>query len=366
MWDNVTSNDYLTLGSLILIEFLVLPRCIARERCGEGGLLELWWGNSLRVLRKEAHREVVTSRPFSSAAQAQFWFEWQQKGWLLPSTLAVFILFLVAGNACGFYGSYELLHSGIGYGIGLVPFSIVMGLVLGHSDLQKGQVECTSFQGTRPMTNWQLSLALLKVEVVSLLLTWGAWCGWLAVTTVILLASDGTAPVWDLWSDHEKFTTEYGRLGNSFAAVLLGTELLLAWIGLALASSVVLTGRRNWLIVLVSGSIPMFILMMAAANAVDQGNQLISPAFYLSAGGILAALFGVTVISKAATQNAIDRQTAWLLIIVAIVGAVAIGALMSRLGWYSTPFVLFTFGLVFLAVTPWAAAPLALSWNRHR
>src|SRR6185295_6813501 len=140
----------------------------------EGGLLELpaWCRFPSLVVW---NRETVGRRPFATASQAQFWFEWRQKGWWLPATLGVFLLFLVAGYACRLYGEYELLHSGLGYGIGLVPFSLVMGLVLGHTDLQRKQVECTSFLGTRPMSNWQLSKALLKVESASLLVTWAAW-----------------------------------------------------------------------------------------------------------------------------------------------------------------------------------------------
>lgn len=363
MWTTVTFNEWLSMGAIIGSEFLVTVHGIARDRRGDRAVLSMIPWPALRL------GKTGQALPcFRNAAAAQFWFEWKQKGLILPGTFVAFAVFMVVGYLldCFDNGEYELLHGCMGYGIGLAWVAIVAGLVLGHLDLPQANAECGSFLATRPMTNAALSAALLKAEAASLLVTWSLWSAAMIGTTALLYFDQGSAPVLDLWTDHGRFADEFATLGSWYAAVLVGMCLISAWIPLALATSLALTGRQRFLVTFVAGSVPALLLTLFLAGTRAEGHVILPDEVWQVLIGGIAGLATVVGFAVAWRRRLIGGPTCGT----ALVGWLALCAVASsvswRLGSWNLASLMQAAGVLALPLAPLAAGPLALSWNRHR
>jgi hypothetical protein len=364
MWTTVTFSEWLTMGSVIGVEFLITAQGIARERRGDRALLSMI--PTRAVLRgRKAGRELPR---FRSAGAAQFWFEWKQKGLILPGTFAAFAIFMIMGYLLNRFdnGEYELLHACMGYGVGLGPIAIVAGLVLGHVDLPQANAECGSWLATRPMTATALSAALLEVEAASLLITWGLWVAGMIAATGLLYFHQGSEPVLDLWTDHGKFAHELATLGYWYPVLLIGICLIAAWIPLALATALVLTGRQRLLVAFVSGCIPALLFGLYLASARAEGRVIVPDGIWKFLIGGTAGFATVFGFATARRRGLIGWPTCGA----ALAGWLALcglaGSVSFLVGSLNSTSQVLTAGVLALPLAPLAIGPLALSWNRHR
>jgi hypothetical protein len=364
MWRQVTTADLASFALSAIASFLVMRAEIARDRRGDGAL----------ILIKDWRRgDLVRTRstfisPFPNSGRAQFWFEWRQKGLIIPGIFAAFSCFLLGGYMLGQFqnGEYELLHGYFGFGTGLAPIAAIVGLVAGHLDLAGANPECGSFLATRPMTNAALAGALLKAIGMSLLVAWFLWCVAMLATTGWLHLHQGAAPVVDLWTLHGKFDGALASLGYWYAATLFVVVLVAAWIALSLSASLVLTGRQRLLAAGTSCAIPLLLTgLFLAGRAAEGSADLPQSVWQIVIGSIsMAATTWVFVAALRRGQIGLARGVrllaGWLL---ACAAGACIYILVGPL--YVSDLVLMA-GLMALALAPLAAAPLALAWNRHR
>ncbi len=369
MWASVNFGDLVWLSSMLAAVFFVTTYGIARDRRGDPAWLSMIDPIAGRLWGKIRAQKTMLIRPaFRNLHTAQFWFEWRQKGMILPALFAIFAAFLSASYLLGRFenGEYELLHSCFGFGTGLAPIALVTGLVMGHADVVRANPEWGTFLGSRPATNATLSGALLKTEAASLLVTWGAWSLAMLGTTWLLFRTQGIDPVLDLWTLHGKFASSASLLGYWYAVLLCGFVLAVAWTPLALASCLALTGRQRLLMTTVAVSVPVLLAGLYLAESRNQGHSLFANFPWQYFAGAAAALATAGGFGIAARRGLIGWPTCgiaaagWL----ALCGvAVSVSLLLGSLEPAS---LVLMAGLLALPLAPWAAAPLALSWNRHR
>ena len=363
MWTTVTVGEMLTLAAIGAVEFVVVEYGIARNRRGDPAVVSALHLPSIQHWRG-------ASKPFPrfrGASQAQFWFEWRQKGLILPAIFGVFAAFMTAAYLLKNFdnGEYELLHGCFGFGSAFAPIALVAGLVMGHLDPAAANPECGSFVATRPATNAALARAGLMTEAVSLVATWGLWSAAMLGTTLLLYVIQGPEPVLDLWTDHGKFAASVARLGYWYAAFLGGIVLLVAWTPLAIASALVLTGRQRLLLTAVTAIVPVLLLCLYVAESrTDSGTVADRVRQYMLGAG---ALLGTIWLFAAAHRR---RQIGAPVCAAAFGGWLGLcslsGGVCLILGATDPAFLALVAGLLALPLAPLAAAPLALSWNRHR
>jgi hypothetical protein len=189
MWTTVSFGELLSLGTMVAVEFFVVAYGIARDRRGDPAIF-----SNIRLAPVGDRRNAIPTFPlFRSSNHAQFWFEWRQKGLVLPATFGIFAVFLAAGYLLNRFenGEYEWLHGCFGFGTGFAPIALVAGLVIGHVDPARANPECGAFLAARPATNAELSRALLVMEAASLFMTWAFWITAMLGTTLLLFVRQG-------------------------------------------------------------------------------------------------------------------------------------------------------------------------------
>ena len=276
MWPAVTTAEMSFMVLLIGISFFVYWGGISRDRRGDPALMSIVDARPAALFMS---RRAPTVSRFAGAGRAQFWFEWRQKGLIIPGLFAVFAGLMVVAYVFHQFDNrdYELLHGCFGFGTGLAPIAAIVGLVVGHLDLARANPECDSFLATRPATNAFLAGALLKTAAASLLVTWALWCTAMLATTGWLYLHQGSDPVLDLWTLHGKFAAAFATLGDWYAALLFGIVLVAAWIPLSLAASLVLTGRPRLLVSVVAGSVPALLAGLFLASRAAEGQPGVLP-----------------------------------------------------------------------------------------
>ncbi len=289
---------------------------------------------------------------FRTPAQAQFWFEWQRKGWVMPAGV-VFGILMGCCTWLIFSRDPEMLFVAFIVGGGLLSvLGLIGGLMMGNSGPNDANYDIGPFLATRPMTTPELARTLLKVAARSVLLAWFIWAtAFLAVYLILLAIGFSPGPE---FSDSLRWWY--------FPVTLVG-----AWMAVALVASIGLTGRSE-----------LFTKLLAAFLVLSISLSLLFR-FVLSDQAQEQFIYGATTVSGVVFLLA----TTWLFVAAhrrlligwptAYVAASMWGALCAlvAMAWVRHPaeslpiYILFV-GLAALAVAPLAAAPLALAWNRHR
>ncbi|HZF29680.1 MAG TPA: hypothetical protein VE907_11205 [Gammaproteobacteria bacterium] len=186
-------------------------------------------------------------RGFSSAAAAQFWFEWQRTGMVLP-LLVGGVLVLVIGPYSWF------LRNDPGYLLPLVFWTLATpvfvaapwGMAFGQSKPWTEDFSIPSFVATKPLSAQQLVATKIEVAAASAALSWLVVLGFLVVW---LLSWADLTPLSrfaiQLWAfQGESVLAVYGIAALTVTVgVFLTFRLLIAnlWIGMC-SSSLVLVG----------------------------------------------------------------------------------------------------------------------------
>jgi hypothetical protein len=295
----------------------------------------------------------AASQRFSRAWDAQYWFEWRQKGWTMPFCVAF-------GLLCGlaiwliFSRDPQELFGGIVAAGAVVPIAaIIGGLVIGNAGSSDARTEMGPFLGTRPLTTSDMAAILLRVAVRSVLTAWVIWVIPFFVC-VLLLGALGVS-----YQDE----VPAGLWTRYFAASLLG-----AWVVAALGASAGLTGRQWMLVKLLAGGLMLylavtllakFLLSLEAQVQFGQGAAIVvGAACLLGTAWAFVAARRRGLIGSAAMATA---ASVWAVLAV-LVAALRLAPPASP----PLPIDIATIGLAALVVAPWATVPLALAWNRTR
>jgi hypothetical protein len=324
---------------------------VARDRRNESWpwmtLVLGWFARRAVVPRLQGRAShFATARTFRSPQRAQFWFEWRAKGRLLPLGVGCFLGVLWLGFVLFHVTTDDVistLAAVSGMSLMLSPF---VGLFLGH---MSDRFDLRSFTATRPLSDGAMASAVLRSVAASLGCAAIVWLAGVFVTTAILYPK----PFWGLSSLH------WGDLPREdlYRVVAVGMFATLApWTLAGLGAALALA--RSWFVVAggisVVGLFTCFVLVTAANEEV--GRALFAS---LCLGGTVAAFLAVR------RRRLVSTRT----VLACLAGYVLLVAFFHASPDLANPTLavhLQGAGLCALPFAPIAAAPLALSWNRHR
>jgi hypothetical protein len=212
-----------SIAALAVVSFLTSWGVVARQR--SGGESTAWIPALIRELSDRLPRRT---RPFASAAHAQFWFEWRRFGLVLPIFIAglLCVLFFPISwdhrNEAG--STFRILVSVLA-----MPMVLAWPVGKGFSkpDFWSQELSVPGFIAVRPITSTDLVLIKMKVAALSSAISW---------LIVFLFVS-----LWlPLWADPQALVHARALIQNVYGPSLFPQVAIAA---LALLAAVLLTWR---------------------------------------------------------------------------------------------------------------------------
>lgn len=326
-------------------------------------------------LRAGGNRLPTPRASFDSAAGAQMWFEWRHYGRSLPAIVAILLPFELSLVLVLSETPASVLTTLLG--VLLTPPFLASFVAAAVSKSSRGEPAratrspsgLTPFIATRPLTNTTLIVAKLKGAFASALVTW----------LLVLLAIAFTLTLSDTWSVIADAADRVAQIVGTPRATAIALLSLLAFIGatwkqLVQSLFIGMTGRP-WLI---RGSILVALSLLTLTVslipwAIGNVREVIATLWntipwILAVAACLKIAISAWIAKRLQDQRLLSDR---VLVKAAACWCVAVLVLYGLLSWL-TPAVLFRgYVLVLIAIlaVPLArisAAPLALSWNRHR
>jgi hypothetical protein len=350
-WSQLSASGVAVWLGVVAASYLIAVNGVARDRRGEPWSLAWlcrWWAAKADAASRRSRDQRGAVR-FRSAASAQFWYEWRARGRSVP--------LVTAGMLVALWLSLRLLA---------VPppdVSIVMesftalflvasplvGVFLGSR--RKG-FDLESFTATRPLADRRLAAAVLRNAAASV-----------GSAAVIWLA--GSAAAMAVWVPAE--WQPLRSLSNVSIAELfeelvwpISLLSLACWTLVGLGASLALC--RRWFVCCTG--LGLVVLLLSFASIADALPRFVAELLIVL---VAAACLGCTVTAFVAARHlgllspwaACACLAGYVVLLVYLYGAcpaVDESGLTHalRIGFAAAPF------------APFAAAPLALSWNRHR
>lgn len=327
------------------------------------------WDAILWPFRQRARRLPRGRQPYTSAAKAQGWFEWQRTGMVLPvgtSLLLPLLLSLLVASGHDLRDTLLISFSAL-----LIPV-FVAGLsgttVSGRHRWVKDYYGVAPFTATLPMTAAGLVGAKLKAAAWSTLV---AWAIVLVTVPVAVLATGHRQELAGWW---QQMLDEHDpvKIGAGIVAAAL---FLLVWTWKRLADSLFLglTGR-NWVIqsTLVAGNVGFFGLCYMAAliyKNPDTHEAVLTVLPWLLTLLIVCRLLAAGwALRQVMRRGLLQARTlfrwlaGWLLLAVLLFGLLAWAVPAELVPRYYIAFAV----VLVMPMARLAASPLVLAWNRHR
>jgi len=328
--------------------------------------------------RRELARRLSDAIPhvqwnLKTPDRALLWMEWRLSGLVLPAAV-LFALLLIMGPASWIAG-YGPKATGMAVAwISVLPIllAVPIGQGIAKPDFWSLELSLPPFLTTRPISGAQIVAAKMKSAAISTLLTWG----------LVLLIS----PVWlYLNCDLEFLRDTRGMLRTVYApfsqwaipALFIVAAMLLTWSLLVGGIWRGYSGRTWFFYTLVGLNISAFIASWTFFawlfdTGEDHGSPFVDVLPWLP--WILAACFiakswsALAVMNVATRYKLISSSSIKKYFCVWVAGA----SVLIALAWFISPAVewmrdiLILVALLMMPVTRFAAAPLAVAWNRHR
>jgi hypothetical protein len=368
------------LVAALLIGYSAMAYPLGLAAIGSDRRGEVW-----RIFPRSNGREASATtstlssrpRPFRSAQEAQFWYEWRCHGLVLPGLVSVLTLV------------FTLLLTEIAF-TAPRPFNPIFFMFLtapvlmpvflaGSGSPAMGQLappfgvnsrRSITFVAIRPMTSGGMVAAKLRMAIVSVLLTWAL----VAVAAVLWMATAGRAL--GLMELARGFFRPYAN-PKGLAFMLLGAILLVAvtWKQLTSGFACALSGRR-WMTESVGLAYLAIVTGLVAAglwllnHPVDLPRALSILPYLVVCAAILKGAVAIMTFWAALRGGLITWSTVgsvlaiWLalsacsLVCVSLVSSTTPPAV-------SKPIMLLGI-LAFMPLSRFALATLAIDWNRHR
>jgi len=384
-WNSVTPLEIVTLCTAIGIGYWMAVMGVARDRRGEHLQAfnpEVALSNALDSVRPLIRRDA---KPFRSPAEAQLWYEWRQKGFVMPMAVCLAIVFAVAIVSLQYLlvsyfpnpANNELPWSFKEFNVAFLVLGMILTLLGGIAGLWAGQFnsdtnklqpdtvmselflghhrlyEVGSFQATRPSTESDFSIAILRNAARSLLTAWSLW----AVAYILFLFIAN-------WMNQLPNPIIPIEIEVS-AYLYFPLTLLGPWIAMTFVAASLLTGRQWSLLVPVLGviavlNIHVIVLDDGRKFAMGQHMRLLLNAVFL-APIVVGVVWAYWVAIKRGILGFRFAVIAASLSVALVVYAIAFKPQEMPLAAYAT-----IVAIAALAVAPWATVPLAIHWNRHR
>ena len=348
----------------IPLAYLVARYAVARARRGD---VPDWHAAFARLT--SIRLAVSHSREnFSSSARAQAWFEWQRHGRSLPMWVVILlpfelVLLWLAGDSTSLV--FEILLSVL-----LTPAFVATFVAAAVSSSNLGGSDAygvSPFIATRPLTNAELVAAKLKMAIASTV------AAWLLVVIALPLALKVSGTVTVLLEQWRHLSAIIGTpRAFVFVLLVLWGFIALTWTQLVQSLYIGLTGRGAVIkgsVVLVLGFFFLFgplgewILETRRLGKIFSALPIIL-AILVSLKMIAALVIGVRLYGR---RSLSDRA----LVTGAACWSIAVFTLYGVLAWLTDSphiprYVLMLIAILGIPLARLSAAPLALSWNRHR
>jgi hypothetical protein len=336
----------------IPLTYLCARAAVSMARRGE---VPDWRGS---IARPAAMADGRTwPRRFVSAATAQRWFDWRERGWPLVAWIAILLPF------------ETVLLRAIRDTPRLVIATLIVMLIT--PPFMAAFAVATAggpFTATRPMTTSALVAAKLQVAALS---TAAAWLLILAGVPLALWATD----TWAIVVEQFRRSAEVVGLRRAVAVAVLAVSglALSTWKQLVQGLCIGLSGRE-WLI---KGSV--FARLSLGVALIPFVEWALTPSGFSRIWDLGLWILGVLAVLKTAAacwivdrldrSNAIDHR---VMVVIAAIWMFTVLMLYAVLVWLvSTPplvprYVPAAAAILAIPLVRPLAAPLALAWHRHR
>jgi hypothetical protein len=367
-WHELSAVDVCLMGSVSAVAYFITVVGVSQARRGQAISLTnigRWLESKLDFIRRRP-------RHFRSPAEAQLWLEWTQRGFALPVAVAVLCALGIAMSiVVGFLNSADLAAGHqleFLFGLSTVVL-LIAGPSLGSLDQDGLEDGMTQMKATRPMTCQALANTMLKNVALSTFVMGVVWWTGSALMLAVLY-SFGAGPY--------SLITEFNldQFGTSTAGIVCATVTwslggyLVAWTVVAIGASI--ASLRKWAAVAILAGIITLPFISAIAF-----NVLVPPAYRFVVGQTIATIVIVAILLAIVGVFAIAMRLKLISPRLCIVcGVAVIIASTVASGWavhepdlaraplwclVAIPLTAFA-----LSVYPFAGAPLAIWWSRHR
>lgn len=339
----------------------------ALDRRAQRLTLTTLWNRILKTVTACLPWKTCTN---ASPQRALFWFHWIRKGWILP-VLSVFFMGL----------GYILLWSiperehvkfirdyfmGIFF-VHVFIFPLLTGLIMCQQESKNQGLP--AYVGPLPVTNWNMLLAYLKASLASLAAAWGVFLAGLCLLQMgLLIVGDGhlsTEFYANLTGVFQMYNPDSDLESNQLFHIRT-VYLLIAWAVPGLLASMILTGRKTVGVIALS-----CVLLLPATPAIAR--MMGAPGIVVNAllvlGTCLFIVFAIGGTVTAYVYGTLKKRIPPYLTLVVLLICVTENIIHAEVIWQQPRELLESLALlavITLALTPLAAAPLALAWNRHR
>jgi len=235
------SRKQLTMGALAVLAIAYGVAVVAVERDRRG--------NWLKWLER-FYQGIFDALPwrrkmFASPRQAQFWIEWNRRGWFMVCVLSLGMavgLVLIPLSAALYLDSTLTLINFSTLPIFMLWFAGISGMHLGRSDAWSPEVTLHPITATRPITTGEVVVAKLRVAALVTVLGWIGFelLAFPAIQTVRLYDyfNGDIRQFWSTFPEQHRILVRW--VGNP---VVVLTALGLTWHGIVQGMCPVLLGR---------------------------------------------------------------------------------------------------------------------------
>jgi len=360
---------------LVVLIAAAYPLGLAAVACDRRGDVLRMWPGGLRPSQVAVRaRHSRRRQPYRSSAAAQFWYEWNCHGLMLPGFVFVigFLISMVTllgpRRADSFLFPFTLSTvfclpvasaGALGGGLGQFrPFGV---------NLRKRFI---TFVAIRPLNTGALVAAKFRMALLSVLLTWAVVV--VEATLWIVVSGNNT----NAWGLTRQFLQRYPG-GRGIAILALGVVLLPAvtWKFLTDGFALALTHRR-WI---AEGASYLFLSVSFGLTAAgfwfaqhpNELPRLIAAVPWLVVcGAILKGAVAVGTFRSALRRRLIDWRDFWNALgvwVVVTACAVGMALLVLPAGTLPVSRPIIVLGIAtFMPLVRFPLATLALEWNRHR
>ena len=351
IWSDVTPSEVLTLCAFGLAAYFVAVAGINRNRHGEAFTAEGRLKRLMAGLAWPVEAPFPARLEFRSAREAQFWFEWRKKGWILPT-----IVVMTLGVAITMWLTFSrdpvaLLEGLIAGGAILSAGGMLGGLVVGNCGRSDADLDMGQFQATRPLADRELAGTLLQVAIRTVAISWGIWMASFAIAIGVALMANQDA---------------VSNVLKKLEWWYIPASLVGCWIVVATSACMALSGRGSFWAKMWGALLTGSMIVAMLAKLLDREIQL-----WLFSGGLI--VFGIAIAGLAAWTMVVARRrmlidsgmlTSAALVWIGLITIVVFESLRHPHGQVSGA--IFVAGLTAWVVAPLGATPLALGANRHR
>ncbi len=354
-WLTPTFPEVTCLLVIASIGYWLTLRGVTLDRCGElcpwPDFDVLWHRFSAKL--SSVWRPSMAASPYRSAASAQVWFEFWQKGLIVP---ALAIVFGGISLIAGYHRPHDWLNGFLNGAITFLPTAMfVTGLIVGMLNLGGKDMMLSQYRSTRPLTDAQLAFSVIKACLMSGVVTVGI----MATCAVVVY-------VWSWLSPVSSRGMPHSGISLNDQLTILTMILIASWIVMGLAASVMMSSR-TWVIalpwlVLFAGCLSQPVLRYLIPEP-DILNRLFR--ILLLVVLLLSVIGTIIAYTSVIRRRMVSRKTTAIVGMLAITVVAAVianpGPKEMRIEQWA-----YLIGGAFLAAAPFATAPLAVAWNRHR